>query len=75
MAVHIDDLNFAVEWLTEGFEGDDDSELEKASLNRVAEWIRTEIKNRKVEMLARQLHLNTGHPIAACRKAARKTLT
>lgn len=73
MAVNIADLTFAIEWLSDGFEADDEESYhDKASLKRVAQWLEEEIQKRETAMLARELQKRTGAPIAACRKAARK---
>jgi hypothetical protein len=65
--VSSEDLNAAVDWLENGYEGDDDT---KARLLRVAEMLRGENAQRKTDVAIRRLMRETG----ASRPQARRAL-
>lgn len=57
MRVSVDDLEAAIEWLTDGYEGDDEV---KKSLERVANFLHHEVSKREVNKGARKLAKETG---------------
>lgn len=69
--VSSEDLNAAIDWLENGYEGDDDC---KARLLRVAGMLRDEDARRKTDAAIRKLMRETGATRTQARRALERSL-
>lgn len=67
-----EDLNFAIQWLSEGYEGTDKDDPLLGSARRVAAWLDWAMKNRRAQRMVKKVAREHGVSRASARTVLKR---